>query len=154
MEQEVTRITRMLRNIYEGEAWHGPSVQQVLTDVTPQQALSALAGSHNIIELVWHMTAWRNFVIRRLQGDEGYELTEDENFKKISDITEEAWASAKQALEESQQKLMGLLNQIHDDKLLKTVGNRSYDYYTLLHGIIQHDVYHLGQIVLLKKYQQ
>jgi uncharacterized damage-inducible protein DinB len=100
------------------------------------------------------MTAWRNFVIRRLQGDEGYELTEDENFKKISDITEEAWASAKQALEESQQKLMGLLNQIHDDKLLKTVGNRSYDYYTLLHGIIQHDVYHLGQIVLLKKYQQ
>ena len=154
MNQEVTRITRMLRNIYEGEAWHGPSIQQVLTDITPQQALLALTGSHNIVELIWHMTAWRNFVIRKLQGEDGYELSGDENFKDITNITDEAWASAKQALEESQHRLVSLLSQENDDKLKKKVGNRAYDYYTLLHGMMQHDVYHLGQIVLLRKHRQ
>lgn len=154
MDQEIQRMTNMLREIYEGEPWHGPSVTKVLSDISPQQALSALGDSHNIIELVLHMTAWRNFVIRRLEGDERYEVSEDENFKIITNITDEAWEAAKLTLAKSQEKLVGLLSQCNDDQLLKTVENRSYNYYVLLHGILQHDVYHLGQMALLKKQEK
>jgi uncharacterized damage-inducible protein DinB len=144
----------MLQEIYEGGPWHGPSVTKVLSSISPQQSLSTLEDSHNIIELVLHMTAWRNFVIRRLEGDERYELSEDENFKIITNVTDEAWEAAKQALAKSQEKLISLLSQYNDDQLLKTVENRTYNYYVLLHGILQHDVYHLGQVALLKKQRQ
>jgi uncharacterized damage-inducible protein DinB len=154
MDQEIHRITNMLREIYEGGPWHGPSITKVLSDISPQQALSVLQDSHNIIELVLHMTAWRNFVIRRLEGDERYEVSEDENFKIITNVTDEAWETAKKALAKSQKKLITLLSQCYDDQLLKTVANRSYNYYVLLHGILQHDVYHLGQMALLKKQEK
>ena len=144
----------MLREIYEGGPWHGPSITKVLSGISPRQALSAIGDSHNIIELVLHMTAWRNFVIRRLAGDENYELTEDENFKIITNITDEAWEAAKQALAESQQQLISYLNHTADNQLLKNVVNRPYNYYILLQGMLQHDIYHLGQIALLKKQRQ
>ncbi len=150
---ECQRIKDMLIRAYEGEAWHGPSVKRVLADINVDIASNRLPGSHNITEMVRHMVVWRQFVIARLEGDGAYDVIADENWTHITELQAFAWLEATEKLENCQQRLVTLIDQFPDESLQKTVANRPYNYYILLHGIIQHDLYHLGQIVLLKKPQ-
>lgn len=92
------------------------------------------------------MTVWRHFTTKRLQGNNEFEVSELENFPKGTD-----WASALNALQQSQEELVKAVSLFPEEKLSETVPTRNYDFYTLLHGIIQHDIYHTGQIVMLKK---
>ncbi len=149
--QESQRIRGLLTRTYSGEAWHGPSVTEVLADVDIMTASRRVTGSHNISELIRHMTAWRQFAIARLEGDDAYEVREEDNWQHIPFVEKADWQEAIDRLEQSQQKLIILLESIEDDKLKEVVANRPYSFYVLLHGIIQHDLSHLGQISLLKK---
>lgn len=144
--KETERIIKMLRNIFEESAWHGPSVKEVLATVNLSEIHSRINNSHTIIELVDHMIAWRTFVVRRLTGDDEFELTEEQNFPKTTD-----WFKSIARLEESQSKLINALQQFPEERLFAKVPGREYDYYTLIQGIIQHDIYHTGQIQLIKK---
>lgn len=150
---ETQRIKELLIQIYEGEAWHGPSIKRILENISVAIAAQRLPGSHNIIEMVRHMVIWRQFVIARLEGDNAYDVIADENWTHVDELQAFAWFEATEKLEKSQERLVALLDQMPDTRLYETVANRPYNYYTLLHGILQHDVYHLGQIVLLRKPQ-
>src|SRR6478736_9415844 len=119
---------------------------EVLTTVSPKQATQRISTSHSIIELVLHMAAWRVFVSKRLKEDNKFEVSDKENFPKRTD-----WAAALKALQQSQDELIKAINQFPEEKLTAIVPTRTYDFYTMLHGIVQHDIYHTGQIVLLKK---
>lgn len=137
---------------YEGDpdhdhhAWHGPSLAETLKGITAEQSLRKLPGSHSIIELVQHMAMWRTFVAKRLAGEDSFEVTEATDFP-----TEQNWEGALRLLHRSQTELLTAVKAFPEEKLLETVPTRSYDYYTLLHGIAQHDAYHSGQVALLKK---
>lgn len=148
---ETYRITGLLRRTFDGEPWYGPSVMDVLTEVTLEETLNQLPASHTIVELVEHMISWRMFVIKRLQGDTEYDINQEESFKKISAMTSELWTDLLQRLQETQQNLLQILSQIADEKLNETVAGRTYTFDKMLHGIIHHDIYHIGQIVLLRK---
>lgn len=143
---ETDRIANLLRNTYESDAWHGPSVKEVLASVDVAGSDKRVNSSHSIAELVNHMTAWRNFVINKLTGNDAFDVTEDQNFPKSSD-----WRKSLYELHESQQKLISAIQEFPPQKLSDKVPGRSYDYYTLVHGIIQHDIYHIGQIQIIKK---
>jgi hypothetical protein len=93
------------------------------------------------------MVSWRTFVTKRLLGDSAYELTDDQNFPSETD-----WPTALKKLEESQDELLKALDAVTYDQLHEPVANRKYDFFILLHGIIHHDIYHIGQIQLIKKY--
>ena len=149
--QECLRIRDQLQYGFAGPAWHGPSIKKVLADLEASQMLNATSNSHNIAELIEHMTAWRNYAIKKLEGDESYEVSDEENFPPVKENTLVCWQSILGRLKASQTRLVELLESISDDKLLETVPGRKYDFYILLHGIVQHDLYHLGQIILLKK---
>ena len=95
------------------------------------------------------MTAWRNFVIQRLMGNTTYELTEAVNWSPTHSLSDTEWQRIQRDLDQSQRRLLVSLDQLEDKKLAEPVDHRSYDYYVLLHGIIQHDLYHIGQIKLL-----
>lgn len=150
---ETQRIKALLIQTYEGDAWHGPSIKSVLDNINVTIASRRLPGSHNIIEMVRHMVIWREFVIARLEGHDAYDVIADENWTHVAELEAFAWLEATEKMEKSQERLVNLLDQMTDDRLSETVANRCYDYYTLLHGIIQHDLFHLGQIVLLRKPQ-
>jgi len=107
-----------------------------------------LPESHSIIELVAHMTAWRIFVIKKMQGDEVYKVTEEMNFPAAAN-----WPEALQALDKSQAELLATLEAFDSGKLHEIVphGSYRYSFYTLLHGIIHHDLYHTGQIAIIRK---
>lgn len=143
---EIERIVGVLQNSFNGPAWHGPAVMEVLTTVTAKEATQRISTSHSIIELVLHMATWREFVSKRLQGDNTFEVSNEENFPKGTD-----WAAAVKTLQHSQEKLIKAISQFPEEKLAAIVPTRTYNFYSMLHGIVQHDIYHTGQIVLLKK---
>lgn len=152
-QTEVNRIADQLHFGYAGPAWHGDHITKVLADVQVEQLASALPNSHSIAEIIEHMIAWRVFVIKNMQG-EVYDITKDAvNFPKAEQMDVAYWQDLQARLEKSQAQLLGLIRSWPDEKLWETVPGRKYTFYILLHGIVQHDLYHLGQIVLLKKLQ-
>ena len=148
---ETYRITELLRNTFDGKPWYGPSVMDTLSEVTLEETLNQVPSGHTVIELLEHMIAWRTFVIKRLQGDNEYEVDQEQSFKHISSMTTEAWRDAMQRLHQTQEDLMQILSQTSDDKLDDMVAGREYTVDKMLHGLIHHDIYHIGQIRILRK---
>ena len=148
METEIQHILQLLENAFEKNAWHGPAIKEVLNDITQEQAIQRLNSTHSIIELVAHITSWRNFVILKLQGYADFKMTEEMNFPALSD-----WSLTLKELDKSQEKLVVELKQFPSAKLSDIVpsSKHHYTFYTLIHGMIHHDVYHAGQIMLIKK---
>jgi hypothetical protein len=149
--KELTRIINMLQNIYNGAPWHGPSIMEILDKINAVQAFQESEHIHRICELVQHIIAWRIFTIKRLQGEQSYEISQKENWKVINGQDEGAWELIKSDLASTQRELIDALRQINDELLDEEVDAKAYDYYTLIHGVLQHDLYHLGEIALLAK---
>jgi uncharacterized damage-inducible protein DinB len=145
---EVNKIARILQKTFEKNAWHGPSVREVLALVSPDDSARRLPSTHSINELVQHMTSWRIFTLKKIQGDDTYKVTEDLNFPVFKD-----WHSVVGDLERSQTQLLEALQSFPAERLAERVPHPEYNYtfYTLLHGIVHHDLYHLGQIMLIHK---
>jgi uncharacterized damage-inducible protein DinB len=112
-----------------------------------------LAGAHSIWELVLHVTAWEGAVRRRLGGDPAL-LSDEQNFPPVRDVSAAAWKKAQAALESGHETLERAVRGLSESRLAETVPGKDYDIYFLLHGLVQHDLYHAGQMALLKKSQQ
>lgn len=148
---EIPRIILMLQNTYNGAAWHGASVMEVLNKISAKQAFHESEHIHRICELVQHMITWRVFALKRLEGDDQFEVSVNEDWKDFSNADSTIWDTVKIELNESQEKLIKALEQASDERLNELVEGKAYDYYTMIHGVIQHDLYHLGEIALLSK---
>jgi uncharacterized damage-inducible protein DinB len=148
MNSEIENLLSLLHHTFEKNAWHGPSVKEVLRDINADQAFKRLEHTHSIIELVAHMTAWRVFVIKKLQGEIDYKVGDEQNFPTSND-----WTTVLNDLFISQDELLEQLKNFPGPRLSEVVPHGSYRYtfFTLLHGIIHHDLYHIGQIALIKK---
>lgn len=156
MRVEVDRIAALLTAEYGGEAWHGPSTYEILEGVTPEAAVFRPSPRvHNIAELVVHLTNWRIFVLEKLTGSESFDiiLNSEADWSVIDELTPERWAEIQENLKETQDELLETLTRVHTARLSESVPGRRYNYYTLLHGLMHHDIYHSGQIALLKKMQ-
>jgi uncharacterized damage-inducible protein DinB len=144
---EITRIADQMRRAFDGQAWHGPAVREILANIAPDTAArKPIANAHSIWELVLHMRAWKNGAHRMLQG-EVVNLTPEEDFPAPSGD----WSAAVEGLTEAHARLLSTVEALSDDRLSERVQGRDYNVYFLLHGIIQHDLYHAGQIAVLKK---
>lgn len=139
-------ILRQLQRAFEGPAWHGPSITEILDRVSPDNVNNSFENSHTIIQLIAHMTVWRQFVIDRLVGKNPYEVTEEMNFQSPTDLE-----STKRRLNITQQSLVKAIADFPDDRLREKVPTREYSFQTMLHGILHHDLYHIGQIALLAR---
>ncbi|WP_128543589.1 DinB family protein [Larkinella soli] len=152
---ELIRIIDLLNTTYEGEeAWHGPSLVEVLRGVSPEMAGRRLTpNTHSIAELVFHITSWRIFGVKKMQGDGEFDIkTPEKNFGSLQVIDDFEWEALQMELSLSQEELVNELDKRDDDEFLEDiVPGRDYTYYDLLHGIINHDTYHAGQISLIKK---
>jgi len=147
----IFQLIRQLQKIYNGAAWHGPNIVETLSSITLDQTTKRVGEAHNIAELVHHIYAWRIFIIKRFSGESDFEVSDDFNFKKFDSIDEATWKALLLQLGESQKQLIATMTNFDPQRLPEEVINRNYTYLDLLHGIIHHDLYHLGQIVLLKK---
>jgi uncharacterized damage-inducible protein DinB len=148
---EAKRIKDQLRRAFEGEAWHGPSLMEVLAQVTAEQAAAKpIAAAHSIWELVLHIAFWEEISRKRIEGDDSKYQAEDGLFT-ITDSSENAWQQAIEKLRSTNESLREAVAKLDDEKLQEKAAGQEYSIYFLLHGVIQHDLYHAGQIALLKK---
>ena len=147
MVSETDRIARLLDKTFDRQPWYGSSIMEMLQQLSPAMLDMHQGKAHSIIELVLHMTAWRKFVIHRLKGDDSFQIEGDLNFPKPG-----TWENVVADLKATQTELMSAIQSFPENRLSELVPSSTfkYTYYTLLHGIIQHDIYHLGQIAYIK----
>jgi uncharacterized damage-inducible protein DinB len=151
---EAARIADQLRRAFEGEAWHGDSLFEILTGVTAAQAAARpVADAHSIWELVLHVAAWDGAVLRRFDGV-AVELSDAENFPRVTDASEAAWRRALAEVRRVHAELIEAVSNLPDSRLEEMVPGKEgahYTFYYMLQGVVQHELYHAGQIALLKK---
>ena len=152
---ETARIADQFRRAFDGEAWHGPSVMALLEGVTAEQASARpIPGAHTIWELTQHIRAWEGACLRRLNGDPA-QLPDSEDWSNVNDHSEASWERTKQNLVETHNQLLQALASLDDSRLDQPIINdpqiNSSSVYVTLHGRVQHDLYHAGQIAILKK---
>jgi|SRR5580693_1766943 hypothetical protein len=150
---EVSRILDQLHRAYEGPAWHGPALREVLDRVTWQAAARRpIPEAHTIWELVLHLTVWISVPTRRIGGAEIPTLPPDQDWPAAPAPSESGWREALEQLALAQHNLESELRMLTDDRLReKVLGEVPYSIYTMLHGVVQHNLYHAGQIALLEK---
>lgn len=149
---EIARISDQLHRAFEGPAFHGDAVDEILAAVTVETASAKpLHGIHSIWEIVLHMSVWLDTVRRRLSSPTLVMPTAEENWRAVGHVSPEAWEKAKGELEDNYRLLMRAISELPENRLTVQVPGRDYDFYCLLHGIVQHSLYHAGQIALLKR---
>ena len=148
MENEISRIARSMEKSFNKGAWYGPSAMDILSTISAEHSGHRVGPSHSIIELVLHMVSWRTFAAKRLAGDNTFQVSEDANFPKPG-----TWDEAMKKLKQSQEELMAAVNTFPESRLgeLVPAASHKYTFYTMLTGSLQHDIYHLGQIQLIRK---
>jgi uncharacterized damage-inducible protein DinB len=150
--REVERIADQLKRAHEGGAWHGPAVEELLKDLSAEQAAARpVAGAHSIWELVAHVEAWERAVLRRLGGDPAHIYNTEEDWPSVAAATEEAWAAARQKLSETYVALREATLKLDDAQLDEPILPGMSTRYVSLHGAVQHTLYHAGQLALVKK---
>ena len=151
---EAARIADQLRRAFAGEAWHGDSLFEILEGVTAARASARpIKNAHTIWELVLHIAAWDDAVLRRF-GGVAVTLSDAQNFPPVTDVSETAWRKALAEVRRVHEELVGAVSVLPESRLDEKVPGKEgahYTFYYMLHGVVQHELYHAGQIALLKK---
>jgi len=145
---ESERIADQLHRAFNGKAWHGPSVKEALEGVSAGTALARpLTAAHSIWELVNHLTAWISEADATVRGKPYESMKGEKDWPPVTEISSEAWEQSLKRMETAEASLEEALQALPPDKLGE--GDRSL--YYLVNGIAQHNLYHAGQMMLLKK---
>jgi DinB superfamily len=150
---EVHKIVKQLQRTFQGRAFHGPAVDEALEGVTAKMAAArSPGGAHNIWQIVEHMTFWQDTARRWLQGDR----TRPEpgtDWKPVEDKSDGAWRKALWNLDRSNELLRDEVMLLDESRIEEPIFDGFAKTEVVLRGIVQHNVYHAGQISLLKKMQ-
>jgi uncharacterized damage-inducible protein DinB len=151
---ETARIAAELRRAANGPAWHGPALLEALADVTPSQAAARpLPAAHSIWEIALHAATWLDILHERTDGQHR-DVPDEEDWQIVDDTSPAAWQRLVGRIGDSAERLATRIEQVPDDgldALLPGAAAGASSAYVSLHGIVQHVVYHAGQIAVLKK---
>jgi uncharacterized damage-inducible protein DinB len=149
--KEEEHLADQLKKAFEGGAWHGPSVKEALLNISSLNANARpIKHVHSIWEIVLHLNAWHDAVRKRLIGLT-VNLSDEEDWPPIKNVSEFAWTTAVENLGKSMNNLLKTISDFDESKLHDIIPGLNYTNYFLICGLIQHDIYHAGQIALLKK---
>lgn len=148
---EIKAIINELKNVHDGNAWHGASLTDALQGIACDQAAARpLKDAHSIWEIVAHIEGWDDVFRRRLEG-QGINEPETGDFPVSAQQNETAWAETLQKLENTHRELLSVVDKLSESVLETKIAGKDYSYRFLLRETVNHKVYHSGQIALLKK---
>jgi hypothetical protein len=147
---EIERIAVLLAEIVEGEPYYGPSILTMLENVTADVAARKPRWSaHTIWDLVAHLTAELNYAREVLEGTAQPWIEGVTTWPAVTDLSEPAWEQAVRDLDQANRALVEAVKQLDDAVLDRKPIRVRGPFYVMLHGTLQHNVYHAGQISLL-----
>jgi len=151
---ESARLADQIQRAFNGKAWHGDSLMQLLKGVDAKRASAKpIKNAHSIWELVLHIAAWDGAVLRYMSG-KTVRVSRNENFPVVRDTSAAAWTQAIEKMRQVHRELVKAVAEFPDSRLGEPVPGKTqsyYNYFYLFAGIAQHEIYHAGQIAMLKK---
>ena len=148
---EIGRIQEQLKRAFEGPAWSGPSVLEVLDGVSASRAAKRpIKGAHSIWEVTLHIGVWEEVVRRRALGEK-YNPSDAEDWPAVRVKTPAAWTAAIKKLKAGHLALVDVVAAFDEERLDQPLVPGGSTGYVQFHGAVQHDLYHAGQIAVLKK---
>jgi uncharacterized damage-inducible protein DinB len=146
-----------LRNVYDGDPWHGYSITALLKGIDAETAaLRSVPSGHTIWELVLHMTSWTREVASRVRGTAP--RTPVDWPRPQSNGGEAAWRAAQDDLGAAHRDLERVVDALQPDDLLRWISDQrdpapdaGQTVGTVVRGLLQHHTYHQGQIAILKR---
>lgn len=155
MIKEINNYITEFETVYNGEPWYGKPLMAVINDANPKNVFKKeKSAGHSAYEIVHHLFAWRDLLVKRLNGDtkSSIEANSKEDWAPLpKEKTTETWKALVKKLEQNQQELIKALGKWNDEDLDKNFASTTYPLRTFLNGQIQHDIYHIGQIALTIK---
>jgi DinB superfamily len=151
---ELALLLTILDEGYERKAWHGPNLRGSLRGVGAQEAAWRPGPDrHNIWELAVHAAYWKYANWRRLTGEKrgAFPVEGSNYFPRPDSPTEKAWRADLALLDEQHRRLRAVIEKIPPASLSRRVPGSKHRTATLIYGIANHDVYHAGQIQLVKR---
>jgi len=167
---ETLRLAALLRQACDGEpehegpttrddvprrddAWHGPSLRKLLRGVSADRATrKPVVGAHSIWELVLHIAAWDEICTRRLRGEVVLATTgSPEDWPAVGETSEARWQEAGARLFRAQAELARAVAALPEVRLEDRAPGWPWSNHLMIHGTLHHDLYHAGQIALLKR---
>jgi uncharacterized damage-inducible protein DinB len=140
-----------LRRALRGEAWHGPALTEILSQVAPEEAMQRpLPTAHTIWEIVLHIASWSNIALRRINGGH-VEPFDGEDWPEVGGFDSEKWEQACEKMTDSYERLSEVVLGMTDAELAAKAPKSERTLEAMINGVAQHAAYHGGQIALLKK---
>ncbi len=147
---EIDRIVHLMEQTFEGNPYYGPSVMDTLEHATADLAIRKPTWSaHSIWELVLHLTAELNYARQVIDGTAGAWIEGETTWPAVTDISETAWKKAIHELRKANRAFVQAVKEMDNSILDQQPFRVRGPYYLMLHGTMQHSIYHSGQISLL-----
>ncbi len=140
----VDGVKKQLANFYNGDSWVTDNFSKKVLSIESADALQKVQGhNHSVAQLVSHITAWRNFALQKLNGNDDYDILNNstEDWPQADD-----WNIVQAEFKANNQNLSVAIENFPIERWNSTVPGRSYSFIYLLTGVIEHDYYHYGQI--------
>jgi uncharacterized damage-inducible protein DinB len=153
MKKKLQAIIRRIENVNSGQPWFGRAVYSILDETDPKKVFSKPGGTeHSMIELLYHMITWAHFTLKRIEQDADMDMAvfEKMDWQEI-DREVHSWKKGLAAFKSTQKKIIAGLKKKDDAFLKEIVDYRKYNFRFLINGMIEHNIYHLGQIAYLNK---
>lgn len=154
VNKEIQSIINNLQNILTGEPWYGRSVYTLLEETDPDKAsVKPHQSGHSALELLYHMITWAEFALKRIEGDKEQDMAEFEKLDwRTIDPALHTWKKGLADFKAIHSRIIELLQDKNDAFLKEKVDYRNYSFRFLLNGLMQHTIYHLGQIAYINKF--
>ncbi len=153
MNNEIQSIISNLENTLDGSPWFGRPVYALLREIESPMAFKKLTPeSHSMMELLYHMLTWSDFTLQRIEKKKIHDMDafEKMDWREI-DPNSQNWDEGLAELIATHQQIIAILHTKDDTFLDEIVEYRQYDFRYLLNGLIQHNIYHAGQVAILAK---
>ena len=153
MNKETQSIIKNLENTLNGQPWFGRAVFEILKEVDETKVFTKpYETEHSLIELLYHMITWAEFCLKQLQHAPANKLKEVENndWRRINPDKHD-WKKGISELKKIHKQIIAILKKKNDDFLFEIADERKFNNRFMLNGLIQHNIYHLGQVAYVKK---
>jgi len=153
MNTEIQLIIRRIENVNSGEPWFGRAIYILLEEVDAQNVYSRPMNSgHSMAELLYHMITWADFTMKRIEKDPVNDIAGAEELDwPAIDPKIHTWKKGIAKLKAIHRKIITLLRKKNDSFLEEKVDFRAYNFRFLINGMIEHNIYHAGQIAYIAK---